>query len=316
MTQTMVENAPTTHVTFRVQSPYLVDRADAVKVGPLYHTLPDHTQLPDKNGTFVKNFQEHPQSILLTDSILPKLRQIQPDNQFAIGQDCGFYWRLAVPPEPLYKGAECPDWFYVPNVPPMLDGAVRRSYVMWQEHVIPLIALEFVSGDGSEERDKTPYRGKFWVYEQAIQIPYYGIYEVEKASIEMYQLVSGQYQLMKPNQYGQYDIPELDAAVGIWHGEYNYTTLPWIRWWDRQGQLLPTSEEQLQTRNEQLQISDEQLQIERHAKELAHQQVEQERHAKELAHQQAEQERHAKELAQQELAELRAKLRELGVDVS
>ena len=32
-------------------------------------SLPDHTQLPDSNGTFVKNFQAHPQGILLTDSI-------------------------------------------------------------------------------------------------------------------------------------------------------------------------------------------------------------------------------------------------------
>jgi Uma2 family endonuclease len=221
----------------------------------------------------VKNFQEHPQSILLTDSILPKLREVQPDNQFAIGQDCGIYWRLTEPSEPLYKGAEAPDWFYVANVPPMLDGVCRRSYVMWQEHVAPLIALEFVSGDGSEERDKTPYQGKFWVYEQAIQIPYYGIYEVNKASIEMYHLVSGHYELMLPNQYGQYEIPELDAAIGIWRGEYNNVTLPWMRWWDRQGNLLPTSEEQLEI------------------------------------------ERQAKELAQQELAELRAKLRDLGIDL-
>ncbi|KPQ37885.1 MAG: hypothetical protein HLUCCO16_15225, partial [Phormidium sp. OSCR] len=34
---------------------------------------PDHTQLPCEDGTFVKNVQEHPQSILLTDSILPIL---------------------------------------------------------------------------------------------------------------------------------------------------------------------------------------------------------------------------------------------------
>jgi hypothetical protein len=26
--------------------------------------LPDHTELPESDGTFVKNFQEHPQSIL------------------------------------------------------------------------------------------------------------------------------------------------------------------------------------------------------------------------------------------------------------
>lgn len=39
----------------------------------------DHTQLPESNGTFVKNFQEHPQSILLTDSIEPILQAIHPD---------------------------------------------------------------------------------------------------------------------------------------------------------------------------------------------------------------------------------------------
>jgi hypothetical protein len=29
-------------------------------------SLPDHKQLPESYGTFVKNFQEHPQSIVLT----------------------------------------------------------------------------------------------------------------------------------------------------------------------------------------------------------------------------------------------------------
>ncbi|AFY35993.1 hypothetical protein Cal7507_5671 [Calothrix sp. PCC 7507] len=45
--------------------------------------LPDHIELPESDGTFVfaeraggKNFQEHPQSILLTDSILPRLQEI------------------------------------------------------------------------------------------------------------------------------------------------------------------------------------------------------------------------------------------------
>ncbi|WP_026087708.1 Uma2 family endonuclease, partial [Chlorogloeopsis fritschii] len=77
----------------------------------------------------------------------------------------GIYWRLTDPPE---KGAEAPDWFYVPNVPPLLDGQTRRSYVLWREYIAPLIVLEFVSGDGSEERDKTPWTGKFWIYEQVI----------------------------------------------------------------------------------------------------------------------------------------------------
>lgn len=36
-------------------------------------TLPDHTQLLESDGKFVKNLQEYPQSILLTDSIKPIL---------------------------------------------------------------------------------------------------------------------------------------------------------------------------------------------------------------------------------------------------
>jgi len=101
----------------------------------------------------VKNFKEHPQSLLLTDSIGSILQERHPDGQYAIGQDCGIYWRQTDPPE---KGAEAPDWFYVPNVPPLLDGEIRRSYVFWRELMAPFIALEFASGDGSEERDATP----------------------------------------------------------------------------------------------------------------------------------------------------------------
>ncbi|BAY12463.1 Uma2 family endonuclease [Calothrix sp. NIES-2098] len=225
-------------------------------------TLPDHTQLPDSDGTFVsqslarvppvvrtgaKNLQEHPQSILITDSIKPVLEQLHPDGQYCIGQDSGIYWRLTDPPE---KGAEAPDWFYVPNVPPTLDGKMRRSYVLWKEYVAPLIVLEFVSGDGAEERDRTPPSqgeagnvGKFWVYEQAIRVPYYGIYEVAKAQVEVYHLGDNAYQLMTPNDRGHYPIAPLGVELGIWQGLYQNAELPWLRWWDAQGNLLLTGEE-------------------------------------------------------------------------
>ena len=110
-------------------------------------------QLPESDGTFVQNFQEHTQSIVLTSSIAPVLEKLHPDGRYCIGQDSGIYWRLMEPPE---KGAEAPDWFYVPNVETLVDGEYRRSYVRWKEFVAPLIAIEFVSGNGTEERDATP----------------------------------------------------------------------------------------------------------------------------------------------------------------
>ncbi|WP_448265058.1 Uma2 family endonuclease [Nostoc sp. DSM 114159] len=220
--------------------------------------LPDHTELPESDGTFVKNFQEHPQSILLTDSVQGILQQIHLDKQYCIGQDCGIYWRLTEPPE---RGAEAPDWFYVPNVAPMLNGQFRRSYVLWQEYVAPLIVLEFASGDGSEERDNTPITGKFWVYEQAIRVPFYGIYEFSKAAIEVYHLVDGRYQQLTANERGHYEISLMGVELGIWEGQYGNTIAPWLRWWDAQGNLLLTGEEKSQLLAPQLEQEQEKSQL-------------------------------------------------------
>ncbi len=189
--------------------------------------FPDHTQLPESDGTFVKNFQEHPQSLLLTDSLTPHLQKLHPDGQYCIGQDCGIYWRITDPPE---KGAIAPDWFYVPHVSPTLNGQIRRSYVLWQESIPPLIAIEFVSGQGKEERDKTPWQGKFWVYETVIRPAYYAIYEVKLSKVEVYQLVGDRYQLMSANQDNNYEISSLKVALGIWQGTYQNIQLPWLRW--------------------------------------------------------------------------------------
>jgi Uma2 family endonuclease len=213
---------------------------------------PDHTQLPESDGTFGKNFQEHPQSILLTDSITPVFQSIHPDGNYCIGQDSGIYWRLT---EPLERGAEAPDWFYVPNVPPTLDGQLRRSYVMWQEFVAPLIVLEFVSGNGAEERDRTPLLrsgqqetkpGKFWIYENVIRPAFYGIYEVTKASVEVYHLIEDRYQLVAANERGHYSIEPLGVELGIWQGRYQNVELPWLRWWDSAGNLLLSGAERAQ----------------------------------------------------------------------
>ena len=203
--------------------------------------IPDHKQLPESDGTFVKNFQEHPQSIILTSSIEPVLQKLHPDGRYCIGQDSGIYWRLIEPPE---KGSEAPDWFYVPNVSPLLDGEYRRSYVLWKEFIAPLIAIEFVSGNGSEERDTTPpseteKAGKFWVYEQAIRIPFYVIFDAWKDHLEAYQLVSGRYAKMEPNDRGHFAIAPMAVEIGM---QQQGTTV-WLRWWDDAGNLLLTGDE-------------------------------------------------------------------------
>lgn len=238
-----------------------------IALPPLF---PDHTQLPESDGTFVKNFQEHPQSLILTDSIGSLLQRLHPDGQYCIGQDCGIYWRETDPPE---KGAEAPDWFYVPDVPPRLDGEIRRPYVLWREYITPTIALEFASGDGSEERDTTPLLrsaeedtcvrrspplskvsvgevtkpGKFWVYERVMRIPFYAIYQINNSTLEVYHLIEGVYQPMIPNERGHYPIAPIQVELGLWRGVYlNNPEQLWLRWWDLEGNLLLIGKEEAQ----------------------------------------------------------------------
>ena len=225
-------------------------------IPPTLISLPDHKQLPDSDGTFVKNFQEHPQSIVLTSSITPVLEKLHPDGRYCIGQDSGIYWRLMEPPE---KGAEAPDWFYVPNVPPMLDGEYRRSYVLWKEFVAPLIAIEFVSGNGSEERDATPpseteKAGKFWVYEQAIRIPFYAIFDGWRDNLEVYHLVDGRYVSLQPNDRGHYAVLPMGVELGL----ILENGVSWLRWWDESGNLLLTGDERA---DQQREIADQQTAI-------------------------------------------------------
>ena len=157
------------------------------------------------------------------------------------GRITGIYWRLT---EPFLDGCKAPDWFFVPGVPPMLDGMTRRSYVLWQEAVRPLIVMEFVSGDGSEEHDRTPYKGKFWVYERAIAAPYYVIFDFETPSLELYHANHVGYLLVAPNAAGRFPVEPLGVELGIWKGDYRNQDMHWLRFWDSAtGEMLPSAEE-------------------------------------------------------------------------
>jgi Uma2 family endonuclease len=240
--------------------------------------FPDHTQLPESDGIFVKNFQEHPQSIIITDSIIETLQKLHPDGQYCIGQDCGIYWRETEPPE---KGAVAPDWFYVPNVPPRLEGKIRRSYVLWQERIAPLIAIEFAGGNGDEERDVTPLDrallergikpGKFWVYEHIIRIPYYAIYEVNHGKLEVYHLINFAYQKIPPNERGHYPILSLGVELGLLQGSYsNNPEELWLRWWDGEGNLLLIGREEAELQKQRAESEKQRAQeAERKAAQLA-----------------------------------------------
>lgn len=218
----------------------LPDREGGKPLRPAAGPPPDHAMLPDKDGTFVRNTFEFWQSHLLTDSLLAVAEKHFPQGHYFIGEDCGIYWRLTEPPE---RGVKAPDWFLVPEVPRLLDGQMRRSYVLWQEEVSPLLVLEYVSGDGTEEHDRTPDVGKYWVYENRIRATYYGIYDPNLATLEMFALSTGRYVGLEPSAAGRFPVDRLGVELGVWNGAFGGYEARWLRWWDSQGSLLLTGAE-------------------------------------------------------------------------
>ena len=131
---------------------------------------------------------------------------------------------------------------------------MRRFYVIWKELNPSLIILEFANGDGSEEYNRTPLSqasdsikpGKFWVYEQIIKSPYYGIYSIREPNLIVYKLKNSYYQKIAVNNRGHFSIPELSIELGLWEGTYQNQSRVWLRWRDNHGALLLTGIEKAQ----------------------------------------------------------------------
>jgi hypothetical protein len=73
----------------------------------------------------------------------------------------------------------------------------------------------------------------------------------------VYHLVEDRFELVPHNQRGHYPIAQIGLELGIWQGVYQGVELPWLRWWDASGNLLPAAEE----RAEQAEFAAEQAEL-------------------------------------------------------
>ena len=271
---------------------------------PVSRPYPTHLDLPHSDGVPVENFYQPIQSWLLLDTLNSHLPKVHPDGQYALGADSGVYFRRTNPP---LQGCRAPDFFYVPGVPKLLDGQPRRSYVIWAEGVHPLLVIEYVSGNGDEERDETPEKGKFWIYEREIRAKYYLIWDPDADQLDAFELVEGRYRPMMGNDDGRYPIPEMDVAFGIWDGTFDDTPALWLRPWTLDGELILSSGEALSEAQEKVETMRRKANADRRLAMT-------EKHRADEAETRAAVERQAKEAERQAKEKLAAKLRELGID--
>jgi Uma2 family endonuclease len=183
-----------------------------------------------------------------------------------------------------FKG---PDFFATLNV----DGnKERQGWVVWEEEgrypdiIVELMSPSTAGEDLGRKKD---------IYERTFRTPDYFVYDpFNPNSLQGWRWTSRGYEALSP-QDGKLWCNTLQLWVGTWEGTIQRETAVWVRFFDRDGNLVLLPEEMaVQER----------------------QRAEQERQRAEQERQSAEQERQRAAQAESELAALTERLRARGID--
>lgn len=191
---------------------------------------PEEPGVPDQFHTW--------QPELLSQTFCPP--DYVPD-RFMVATDMNLYYDAH-----HLKQYKRPDWYAALDVPFLYEEEdMRLSYVTWQEDIVPFIIVELLSPGTEKEdlgltrrkSDKLPT--KWEVYEQMLGVPYYAVFSRYTERLRMFRLTGGRYaEIDLPRQ--RVWLPELKLGLGVWHGTYQQKKRKWLRWFDGDGNWIPT----------------------------------------------------------------------------
>nr|WP_275450545.1 Uma2 family endonuclease [Gloeobacter kilaueensis] len=152
--------------------------------------------------------------------------------------------------------------FYALNRPPLVPDAFlslnvqlardwwqkqNRSYFFWEFGKPPEVVIEIVSNTEGNERGS-----KFSTY-AAMRVPFYAIYDplqqLKGPVLEIFEL-SGLDYVSRTSTW----LDSVGIGLTLWQGEFEGREDTWLRWCDREGQVVPSGAEraaQEQVRAEQ-----------------------------------------------------------------
>jgi Uma2 family endonuclease len=257
----------------------------------LHRCLPSAEELPCSDDTPVDSeLQELIPGLL--KSILLILWAQRMDWLFGI--DMAIYFDPDLPPI-------VPDGFLSLGVERFYDEELRPSYVLWDELVVPSLAIEIVSATYRQE-----YTTKLNKYAE-LGILYYVIYNSQrrrKPKLEIYKLVNGAYQLQIGSPLW---MPEIGLGIGYERGDYGGVTRDWLYWYDENNQRYPTP-------SEWVKLEQQQTLLEIAKTRQAQAESEQAKMESERAQAESERAKMESERARARAERLAAKLRDLGID--
>ena len=231
-------------------TPQLLDTEELV-------TELDISHLVIEDDTPVDNFQSEKQQRLLVEPLY-SAKALSPP--FLAAANVGLFYKLKgdpiVPDVLLSLGVQCADDF---------SQRQNRSYFVWEFGKVPEVCIEIVSnteGDELKLSKKSQQKGKTTVKKDVsvqIGVRYYvvfdplrqlqGMDEMNDALLRVWSISLEGYPEITPvegiNEIGQSIVLHtVGLGLTLWEGQFEEeVTRLWLRWCDRDGQIIPTGAE-------------------------------------------------------------------------
>lgn len=229
---------------------------------------PDVSNLVLEDDTPLDNFQTEKQQRLLVE---PLYSSWQPGEPFIAAANVGIF-------STDEEEGTVPDVFLSLNVSTPADWSQKqnRSYLVWRFGKFPEVAIEIVSNRKGNElvRKDSQKPCKKEIYAR-MGIAYYAVcdplQQIQEAQMDgkllkVFELRGKHYvELLEP-----FWMEDAGEGLIIWNGEFEGVPSQWLRWCDRNGQVIPTGAEDRE-------IERQGREVERQGREVERQRAESER---------------------------------------
>jgi Uma2 family endonuclease len=192
---------------------------------------PNIEHLVTEDDAPVENIFSEKQQRLLTESLYTSWRGPEDERPFLTLANVGLFYSVHRPP-------------LVPDVLLSLDVEVpadvwtkhNRSYFMWEMGKPPEVVFEIVSNQKGREAD---YKLKQYA---KIGVAYYVIFDPARQLSDEVLRIYGRKNTVYAILSEQW-LPDVGLGLTLWPGTYEGKEDVWLRWCDREGQLIATGVE-------------------------------------------------------------------------
>ena len=213
---------------------------------PTFNATTAVREIITEDGEPVDNILSEKQQRLLVDALyeswIPPLEDEQESGDLATART---FWAAAS--VGVFRSVRlpgvAPDVFVSLDVtaPRDLRETEQRSYFMWEHGKAPEVVIEIVSNRKGHELDS-----KLKEYAQ-MGVTYYAVFdpmgelrtELQGSALHVYEFGFGKRFRLRRDT----NLPVLGLSLTLWEGEFEGTANAWLRWRDKQGELLLTGHE-------------------------------------------------------------------------